>query len=218
MLFHWQKKFQGNLFKGFVPRFGLNYRNLPFTTNNQTMNEQLTAYRELRNDRTIPYQLFEELVYLFPTLLVMDADGRIDHFEEGHIQHEAEHAAREKGLDVNQLETELAFLKASLTEVKPIMLKALYELNQQHDIANDVLDQMLSSAGVSSESQTNNFIFSNYHSFFDLFRSFISYFLQPDPTKPFIRESEKEAMLAVLVAIDGLNERNYQLLEDLVED
>lgn len=182
------------------------------------MNEQLTAYRELRNNRHIPYQLFEELVYLFPTLVVLEADGRIDNFEEGHLRHEAEQVATEKGVDADQLEKELAYQKSHLSTVKPIMLKALYNLNQEHDIANDVLDQMLSSAGVSSESQINNLIFSNYHSFFDVFRSFISYFLQPDPDKPFILESEKEAMLDVLTAIDGLNERNYQLLQDLASE
>ena len=182
------------------------------------MNEQLTAYRELRNNRHIPYQLFEELVYLFPTLMVLEADGRIDHFEEGHLRHEAEQDAREKGLAAKQLEDEIAYQKANLSKVKPIMLEALRQQNQAHDIANDVLDQMLSSAGVSSESQRNNFIFSNYHNFFDVFRSFISYFLEPDPNKPFIREKEKEAMLEVLEAIGGLNERNYNILQELVDD
>ena len=182
------------------------------------MNEQLTGYRELRKNRHIPYQLFEELVYLFPTLVVLEADGRIDNFEEGHLRHEAEQVATEKGVDADQLEKELAYQKSHLSTVKPIMLKALYNLHQEHHIANDVLDQMLSSAGVSSESQINNLIFSNYHSFFDVFRSFISYFLQPDPDKPFILESEKEAMLDVLTAIDGLNERNYQLLQDLASE
>lgn len=182
------------------------------------MNEQLTAYRELRNNRHIPYQLFEELVYLFPTLMVVESDGRIDNFEEGHLRHEAEQVATEKGLDANLLEKELAYQKSALSTVKPIMLEALKTLNEEHDIANDVLDQMLSSAGVSSESQRNNYIFSNYHSFFDVFRSFISYFLEPDPDKPFIKESEKEAMLDVLTAMDGLNNRNYKLLQDLARD
>lgn len=182
------------------------------------MNEQLTAYRELRNDRHIPYQLFEELVYLFPTILVLDADGRIDSFEEGHIRHEAEELARRKGLDLDLLQRELGFLKDNISKVKPIMLEALKQQQEEHDIGNDVLDQMLSSAGVSSASQKNNLIFSNYHNFFDIFRSFISYFLEPNPDKPFIRESEKEAMLEVLDTINGLNERNYNLLYTLVED
>lgn len=182
------------------------------------MNEQLTAYRELRHNRQIPYQLFEELVYLFPTIMVHESDGRIDAFEEGNIRHTAENAAREHGLNEDLLKEELNYIKDHITEVKPLLLEPLKKLNQEYDIANDVLDQMLSSARVSSESQRNNFIFSNYHNFFDIFRSFISYFLEPDPAKPFIRESEKEVMLEVLEAINGLNDRNYQLLQTLAED
>ena len=182
------------------------------------MNEQLTAYRELRQDRQIPYQLFEELVYLFPTILVHEANGRIDAFEAGNIRHEAGTAARNHGLNEDLLKAEINYIKDHVHEVKPMLLTALKHLNQEYDIANDVLDQMLSSARVSSESQRNNLIFSNYHNFFDIFRSFISYFLEPDPDKPFIRESEKEAMLEVLGEIEGLNDRNYQLLQALAED
>ena len=182
------------------------------------MHEQLTAYRELRQNRQIPYQLFEELVYLFPTVLVHESNGRFDAFEKGNIRYITENTAREHGLNEDLLKAEIDYIKNHISEVKPLLLTALKHFNQEHDIANDVLDQMLSSARVSSESQRNNLIFSNYHNFFDIFRSFISYFLEPDPEKPFIREDEKTAMLEVLEAIDGVSERNYQILQSLAKD
>lgn len=182
------------------------------------MDEQIRQYRELRENPKIDYQLFEELVYLFPSILVLDADSKIDWFESGYIRHEAKEEAKAKGLDEEQLEKELDFILSHKERVKPILLEALKEQNEQKQLANDVLDLMMSAARVSSESQKNNLIFSNFHSFFDVFRGFISYFIEPDPEKPFITEPEKEVMLDVLETINGLSDRNYQILENLAHD
>ncbi len=183
------------------------------------MEEQIRRYRELRQNPKINYQLFEELVYLFPSILVIEADGKIDWFEEGYIRHEAKEEAKAKNLDEQALEKELDFVTKNTERVKEIFLEALKQKNKKgYDLSNDVLDLMLSAARVSSESQRNNWIFSNFHNFFDVFRGFLSYFIEPDPEKPFITEPEKQVMLEVLEAIDGLNDRNYEILKNLAND
>ncbi len=182
------------------------------------MEEQIRRYRELRENPKVSYKLFEELVYLFPAILVLEADTRIDWFEAGYIRHEAKEEARAKGLDEQQLEQELEFIIQNTDQVKPILLAALKEKQKSDNVSHDVLDLMLSASRVSSESQKNNLIFSNFHNFFDIFRGFISYFVEPETDKPFISEPEKEAMLEVLEAIDGMNDRNYQILQNLAKD
>lgn len=182
------------------------------------MEEQIRHYREIRENPKIPYQLFEEMVYLFPSILVLEADGKIDWFEAGYIRHEAKEEARAKGLDEYQLEEELDFIVQNTDKVKPTLLAGLKERNQRNDLSNDILDLMLAAARVSSESQKNNLIFSNFHNFFDIFRGFLSYFIQPETNKPFISEPEKEAMLEVLETIEGMNDRNYQILQSLAKD
>jgi len=84
------------------------------------MESNLSRYRELRTNPRVNYQLFQELVYLFPAILVIEADGKIDWFEEGYIRHEAREEAKAKGLDEEQLDEELDFIIQNTDKVNPI--------------------------------------------------------------------------------------------------
>lgn len=178
----------------------------------------LQEYRKIRGKRNISQKLFDELVLFFPVVLVVKADGRIDWFEVGHINHWIHEDAKLHGVNEDELHAEIDFLKDHEGEVKALFLNALKAKNQESPISEDLMDLMLSAARVSSESQKNNLIFSEFHNFFDFFRGIISYFVQPDPEKPFVSEQERKAIEEVLEWVDGMTERNREILDELAID
>lgn len=178
----------------------------------------LQEYRRIRGKRNISAKLFDELVLFFPVVLVVKADGRIDWFEEGHINHLVRQDAKEHGVEEADLQAEIDYLKDHADELKSTMLNALKAKNQEEQVSETLMDLMLSAARVSSESQKNNLIFSEFHNFFDFFRSIVSYFVQPDSEKPFISEAEQEAIREVLEWVGGMTDRNLELLNYLATD
>lgn len=175
-------------------------------------------YKRIRGKKNVSEKLFEELVLFFPVVLVVKADGRIDWFEEGHVNHLIHEDAKLHGVNEDELHQEIEFVKDHTVKVKSTLLNALKAKNQEGELSETLMDLMLSAARVSSESQKNNLIFSEYHNFFDFFRSIVSYFVQPDPDKPFVSEEEQKIIREILAWVGGMTPRNQELLDYLTTD
>ncbi len=181
------------------------------------MNQYLEKYRSIREGQNVSDTLFHEVVYLFPAIMVVMADEEIDWLEDNYLYQKIAEEAKSHEFYSTELADEISFIKANYETVKPILLDALAAENQQEDHSNDILDLMLSTAQVSSESLRNNLVYGRFHNYFDVFRSIVGFFVKPDPDRSFITESEKETILEVLDHINGLNDRNYQVLKNLEE-
>lgn len=179
------------------------------------IDQYLEKYRSIRETQNVSESLFHELVYLFPAIMVTMADEEMDWLEENYLYQKVAEEAKSHNINSHALADEITFIKANYETVKPLLLDALAEENQQEDHSNDILDLMLSTARVSSESLRNNLVYGRFHNYFDAFRSIIGFFVKPDPDRSFISEPEKETILEALDHINGLNDRNYEVLKNL---
>lgn len=180
------------------------------------MENQRAKYQELRQE-TISEALFRELVFLYPTLAVLEADEHLDKFEE-HFLHE--HA--EKRAEINpevskaELEREVTYLLKNLKTDQEVFLIALKEFLSSEEDYTHLLDSMLIAARVSSDDWNNNVLYKeNLPTWLSWSKMLIGGFLKPHPEKKFISEDEKNVILNILQDVDGLTDRNVKILEQL---
>lgn len=180
------------------------------------MENQHTKYQELRQE-TISEALFQELVFLYPTLAVLEADEHLDKFEEYFLE---EHA--EKRAEINpevskaELEREVTYLLKNLKSNQEIFLITLKGFLTKEEDYTHLLDSMLTAARISSDDWNNNVLYKdNLPSWLGWSKMLIGGFLKPHPEKKFVSEDEKTVILSILQDVGGLTERNVKILEQL---
>jgi hypothetical protein len=103
---------------------------------------------------------FEVLVFLFPAILVVQADGHIDTTEVLHLTKLASHIAQllnhSPSLD---LKPEIRYLGWSTKVWRSHFLQGLIEKVQSRNLGNELVDILLTSASSSTGSLINNILY-----------------------------------------------------------
>lgn len=106
-------------------------------------------------------EVFEHLVYLFPAILIAQADGHVDTSEVIHINKVARHFTN-KDADVPEevLKQEVRYLTWNTEIWRKPMLAALREMIAERGNGHQVVEVMISTASSSTGSLINNILLS----------------------------------------------------------
>jgi len=180
------------------------------------MENQLEEYEKLRG-KIITKAVFEELVFIYPLLAVLEIDRNFDDFEQHFIEEQVEQRAKinpEVGME--ELQTEVSFMIKDFQVIKAVLLKALNEHIQTEEDAEHLLDMMLSSARVSSGDWNNNVLYSDdLPEWLSWSKWLIGGFLPPHTEKQQVSEEEKNVILDILEKVNGLTPRNIEVLKQI---
>ncbi|MGD1843221.1 MAG: hypothetical protein ACFB0B_20355 [Thermonemataceae bacterium] len=179
------------------------------------METYLEQYNQQR-PQPINKNTFELLLMLFPVLKVIKADGDVDRFEKAFYTEQLQkQKALDQHLDEALVKEEIEYILANLDTLNTLFLEALQAFNQLNGVSDHLLDLMLGASRVSYDSWKNNLIYVEPVSWFKMPQKLIAMFLSPDENKKRISEAEKNTMLTVLKAVEGLTERNINILQTL---
>jgi len=180
--------------------------------------EEIQIYWEEYNfNRLSPINLetFKELVLLFPILVVVSADNKIDGAEKNYYLEQLEKKTnKDEQLDLSLLKLEVEYIVRNIDELYPLMIGALRILVEEQQLENSLMDTMLTAAKVSYEPWQTKALYSGYIGRLNLSKNLVELIVDDIfDKKERVSEDEILVIKKLLQDTNALNERNKMILE-----
>ncbi|GAB4123790.1 MAG: hypothetical protein OHK0045_03770 [Raineya sp.] len=181
------------------------------------MEEIQNYWEEYNFNRLIPINLetFEELVLLFPILVVVSADKNIDGAEKNYYLEQLEKkSSKNEELNLSLLKAEVNYIVHNIEELYPLMIAALRIIVEKQKIENSLMDSMLAAAKVSYEPWQTKSLYAEYTNHLVLSKNLLDLIVEDVvDKKERVSEEEIKAIKRILLDTKALNERNKMILE-----
>ena len=165
----------------------------------------LERYRNERNAHHLDEVLFQHLLYLFPAILVAQADGHVDTTEVMHLNKLVLYITEnQSGFNEDQLKAEIRYLMWNAQIWRTAFLNALKELLAETHKGREVIDLMISTASSSTGSLINNILLSTLNPSNDSVKTSLNF----DPAAEFISDVEKNEIVNVAKYLGLFNDKS----------
>ena len=165
----------------------------------------LERYRLERNTVSIDEVFFQHMLYLFPAILIAQADGHVDTTEVMHLNKLVLYITEnQSGFQEDTLKTEIRYLMWNAQIWRTPLLSALKELLVETNKGKDVIDLMISTASSSTGSLINNILLSTLNPGSKKTQGSLNF----DPAAEFISDEEKTEIVNISKTLGLFNDKD----------